>query len=123
LDARDEDELAAMMAHVIARDSTGAAGVQGMATIPVIFIGGWQGQAAVPFAYLPIQREREAAADAEALGILRLAGYQAQARDLTVASADFLEMQKRVREVVPGRRAGAVPSLFQGTGHGPVLLR
>ena len=130
LDAHNEDELAGMMAHamaqVIARDTTHAA-MQGMtgglATIPLIFIGGWQGQAAVPLVYRAIQREREAAANAEALGILRLAGYQAQARDLTVASADFLEMQKRVREVVPGRQAGAVPSLFQGTGHGPALLR
>ena len=118
LDARDDDELAAMMAHamahVIARDSTGAAAVRGMATIPLIFVGGWQGQAAVPLAYRAIQREREVAADARASDILRLAGYRAQADDLTVAGADFLEMQRQLLPLVSGRRNGAVPSLFGG---------
>lgn len=118
LDAHNEAELAGMMAHamahVIARDSTGAAEVPGMATIPLIFVGGWQGQSGVPIAYREIQREREAAADARASDILRLAGYQAQAGDLGVAGADFLEMQGKLLALVPGRRVGAVPSLFGG---------
>jgi predicted Zn-dependent protease len=93
LAAADEDELAGMLAHAIAHIATRQETRQmtrgqmlNQATVPLIYMGGWNGYAirqgnalAVPIAFLAFQRKRELESDQVAAGILFSAGYDPQA--------------------------------------------
>jgi predicted Zn-dependent protease len=88
-----EDELAAMLAHAIAHIATRQETRQmtrgqivNYATVPLIYMGGWSGDAirqgkslAVPIAFLAFQRKRELESDQVAASILSSAGYDPQA--------------------------------------------
>src|ERR1035438_3249034 len=93
LAAADEDELAGMLAHAIAhialrqftREQTKGQIVK-YATIPLIYMGGWNGYAirqgaalAVPIGFLAFQRKNELESDQVAARILAAAGYDPQA--------------------------------------------
>ena len=93
LAAADEDELAGMLAHAIAhialrqftREQTKGQ-IVNYATIPLIYMGGWNGYAirqgaalAVPIGFLAFQRKNELESDQVAARILAAAGYDPQA--------------------------------------------
>jgi predicted Zn-dependent protease len=89
LAAKDEDELAAILAHSIAhvesRDYTKSATkaeLMNIATEPLLFVGGWTGYAirqgagmAFPLAILDMHRKQELAADRRAVKAMSAAGY------------------------------------------------
>jgi len=93
LAAQSEDEFAGMLAHAIAHiearhGTKQAAGAQtlNLATVPLIFIGGWMGNAtpngnrlAIPRAFLPVWRANELAADSLAAKMMSAAGYDPEA--------------------------------------------
>jgi hypothetical protein len=110
LDARDEDELAGMMARAMARLPVP---VQQLASIPLVFVGGW-----LPQVYLPLPRQMEAAADVEAIRILRAVGYRQDQLGVPGPDEAFLTMRKQVHELMPLFTVRAVPSLFaSGDAH------
>ncbi len=87
--ARDEAEFAGMMAHAVAhvagRDATRQASrgsLTNLATIPLVFTGGWAGfiqqQSAgtlIPISLFQFQRASESAADFRAVGMMAAAGW------------------------------------------------
>jgi predicted Zn-dependent protease len=84
LAARDEDELAGLLAHAIAHVATrGQTGKS--ATMPLITMGGWSGYAprqqgiAVPVGFLAFQRKNELESDQLAVRVLSQAGYDPHA--------------------------------------------
>jgi beta-barrel assembly-enhancing protease len=99
LAAKSEDELAGMLAHsiahVAARHGTKQATkdqIVNQATIPLIFMGGWQGPSirqgqalSVPIGFLKFQRQIELQADSLAVPSMSAAGYN------PAAFADYIE--------------------------------
>lgn len=89
LAARDEAEFAGMLehsiAHVAARDATRQASrgtMANLATIPLIFVGGWSGYIAkqaqgttLPMSFLTFQKAAELAADQSAVRMMAGAGW------------------------------------------------
>jgi len=89
LAAKDEDELAGILAHSIAhvasRDSTKSATraeLVNTAAQPLLFMGGWTGYAmrqgaglAIPMGFLDMYRKQELAADRRAVDVMAAAGY------------------------------------------------
>ncbi|MFN7924551.1 MAG: M48 family metallopeptidase [Bryobacteraceae bacterium] len=113
LRAESESELAGVMAHEIAhiaaRHGTRQAtrgGIVNLATIPLIFMGGWAGygvrQAAsvlIPIGFLSFSRGFEAEADMLGLQYLYKAGYDPQ------AFVDFFEKLQSDEKRKPGTMA------------------
>jgi predicted Zn-dependent protease len=84
--AADEAEVAGMLAHAMAHAaSRPLARVAAGGTIPIVFIGGWQGLGAgrdddlLPASVLITQRENETRADALAVQAMSAAGYDPDA--------------------------------------------
>jgi predicted Zn-dependent protease len=83
LAVKDEDELAGMLAHAIAhvasRNGTRLASkteLVNMASVPLIYMGGWTGQSlAIPLGMLHIWRRYELDADRLAARKMAAAGY------------------------------------------------
>ena len=117
LKAETEAELAAAMAHeiahVAARHGTRQASrgqVINLASLPLIFLGGWAGYAvrqaaglAVPVAFLKFSRGFEQEADLLGLQYLYKAGYD------PTAFVDFFERM----EAMEKRKPGTVSQLFR----------
>jgi predicted Zn-dependent protease len=118
LAAKDEDELAGMLAHAIAhvasRDGTRQATraeLVNMASVPLIFTGGWTGYAvregqslAIPLGMLQIWRKCELNADRLAARKMAAAGYDpaALARYIERVQAPD-EMQPKMWSSLPQR--------------------
>jgi beta-barrel assembly-enhancing protease len=117
LAAKNEDELAGMMAHSIAhiaaRHGTKLATkgeIVNQASIPLIMMGGWQGQT-VPLGYVKFQRANELQADRLAVQSMAATGYNPS------SLADYVErMQPADARVAAIRSAIQVLSV---TAHPP----
>jgi predicted Zn-dependent protease len=83
--AASEAEFAGMLAHAMVHPTLAPIQLAGSATIPLVFMGGWNGWgAAEPRALLPVrlsktQREYELRADTLAVPIMAAAGYDPEA--------------------------------------------
>lgn len=111
--AQTEAELASVMAHeiahVTARHGTRQASrgtIANLATIPLIFLGGWVGYGirqatglAIPTAFLKFSRGFEEEADVLGLQYLYKAGYD------PTASVDFFEKIQSLEKKKPGTMA------------------
>jgi predicted Zn-dependent protease len=110
LAARNEDELAGMLAHSIAhiaarhgtREAAGGP-LANQAAIPLIYMGGWQGNA-VPLGFVKLQRRSELEADALAAQTMAAAGYNPAA---LIDSIERLQPPDRDARLV-ALRAGIV---------------
>ncbi len=120
LAVKDEDELAAMLAHAIAhvasrdgaRQATRAELVNG-STVPIIYMGGWTGDAtrqgqslAVPLGLLQMWRKCELDADRLAASKMPAAGYDpaALARYVDREQASYDEHSQNVFSPLPQRK-------------------
>jgi len=134
LTARDEAELAGMLAHSIAhvakrhytRQETRGQ-IANQASIPLIFMGGWTGygvrqasQLAVPLGYLTFARGFEIDADKEAVRMLGAAGYDPSAlpryverTQMDPRPAQFSPMPSREQRVQAMQAAIAQQSFLQ----------
>ena len=115
LKARNEGELAGMlahaMAHVASHDLTKAT-VQQYGTIPLVFLD-WQNSLAIPRAFVAKQKELESEADIAGIQLMRKAGYKPE--DLSQADQDFAAIQNEVRLALPSKPIRQKPSLFGST--------
>jgi predicted Zn-dependent protease len=78
LEARDESELAGMLAHSMAHlaDSHAPRQVINYGTVPLVFVGGWTTDgAALPTKFLKVRQDAELQADREAVLAMHAAGY------------------------------------------------
>jgi predicted Zn-dependent protease len=133
LAAQNEAEFAGMlahaMAHVAARHGTQTASrgeISQLATIPLIFYGGWTGYGArqtsataIPVALMRSQREYEQEADAMAVKLMSSAGYDPQAlaryfsrvwpnnaADVDSRDARIDAMDRAIRQLAPATSTG-----------------
>jgi len=114
--AENESEVAGVMgheiAHIAARHGTRQAtrgGIVNLATIPLIFMGGWTGygirqaaSVAIPVGFLKFSREFEAEADMLGLQYMYKAGYDPNG---------FVEMFERL-ESMEKRKPGTISKVF-----------